>query len=1002
MVVFLLSVTGWCVSAQSPTAVTGTVTDDSGEPLIGVSVKLKDGDAATVTNLDGQYKITVPSNGTIVYSYVGYENAEKAVAGQTVIDVVLHENVQQLDQVVVIGYGTQKKADLTGSVAVVDMDQARKQPATDIASMLQGQVTGVSVATSSQPGAMASIRVRGVGSFSSVGPLYVLDGMIVNDVNNLNPNEIENMQVLKDASAAAIYGARGANGVILITTKKGKSGKPSLDVAVNISVAQMPKKIKMMGGREFMYYNEQAYLNSGSPWPASGIEAGTVMHDTDWQDATYQNGLTQDYNLMYTQGSENVHMALGVGYMNQDGMVKGPEYERYTVRFNNDATYRALTVGENFTYQHTSSQNYIASPFWDALTTPAVIPVYDPDEPSGKGGFGYGNANFPTYISNPVGLQQRYDNRSVNDRIIGNIFAELNLFKYFRYRFNVGLDSWWGRTKELDKGYTLRMASGEQRYDNKLVDIRDSRSSLIIENTLTYSQNIGKNNITALVGYTMEDVNWHYLSAEGYNQQVDGLTAIDLVGTQNNMHGSRQERRMTSYLGRVDYNFDSRYYAQFNFRSDGCSKFGKNKRRGFFPSMSLGWRLSEEAFMADTRSWLNHLKIRGSWGKIGDMQALGNYSYLSSINHSGPYEGFNAIFGPNGNETLHQGATQTTRVNPDLGWETKTTTNVGFDFEMLNSRLYGSFDWYNAVSSDLLYNIKTSWATGTANLWTNYGKMQNRGVEIMVGWRDKVGEFSYSVSANLSTVRNKVIRLGESFYEDGISRTEEGRSIADFYMRRADGIFQSMDEVYAHTTTLEDGTVKIIQPNAEPGDVRYVDLNGDGTIDDNDRDWVGSPLPKFEAGLNFTAEWRGIDFNMFWTSRYGNKIYNNVYKSTLNFTVDNIPADVHPWTWDNPSDEYPRMYANSTSNNLASDRILEDGSFLRLKNLQLGYSLPQHISRKFFVERLRVYVSAQNLWTITKYKGYDPDIVGGVFSQGIDGGHFPNARQYSAGLQITF
>ncbi len=1002
MVVFLLSVTGWCVSAQSPTAVTGTVTDDSGEPLIGVSVKLKDGDAATVTNLDGQYKITVPSNGTIVYSYVGYENAEKAVAGQTVIDVVLHENVQQLDQVVVIGYGTQKKADLTGSVAVVDMDQARKQPATDIASMLQGQVTGVSVATSSQPGAMASIRVRGVGSFSSVGPLYVLDGMIVNDVNNLNPNEIENMQVLKDASAAAIYGARGANGVILITTKKGKSGKPSLDVAVNISVAQMPKKIKMMGGREFMYYNEQAYLNSGSPWPASGIEAGTVMHDTDWQDATYQNGLTQDYNLMYTQGSENVHMALGVGYMNQDGMVKGPEYERYTVRFNNDATYRALTVGENFTYQHTSSQNYIASPFWDALTTPAVIPVYDPDEPSGKGGFGYGNANFPTYISNPVGLQQRYDNRSVNDRIIGNIFAELNLFKYFRYRFNVGLDSWWGRTKEFDKGYTLRMASGEQRYDNKLVDIRDSRSSLIIENTLTYSQNIGKNNITALVGYTMEDVNWHYLSAEGYNQQVDGLTAIDLVGTQNNMHGSRQERRMTSYLGRVDYNFDSRYYAQFNFRSDGCSKFGKNKRRGFFPSMSLGWRLSEEAFMADTRSWLNHLKIRGSWGKIGDMQALGNYSYLSSINHSGPYEGFNAIFGPNGNETLHQGATQTTRVNPDLGWETKTTTNVGFDFEMLNSRLYGSFDWYNAVSSDLLYNIKTSWATGTANLWTNYGKMQNRGVEIMVGWRDKVGEFSYSVSANLSTVRNKVIRLGESFYEDGISRTEEGRSIADFYMRRADGIFQSMDEVYAHTTTLEDGTVKIIQPNAEPGDVRYVDLNGDGTIDDNDRDWVGSPLPKFEAGLNFTAEWRGIDFNMFWTSRYGNKIYNNVYKSTLNFTVDNIPADVHPWTWDNPSDEYPRMYANSTSNNLASDRILEDGSFLRLKNLQLGYSLPQHISRKFFVERLRVYVSAQNLWTITKYKGYDPDIVGGVFSQGIDGGHFPNARQYSAGLQITF
>lgn len=1002
MVALLMSVVGLGASAQSTITVTGTVTDDSGEPLTGAFVKLNGTSVAAATDIDGKYEIKATADGTLTFSFVGYTKVEEKVDGRTTINVTLKENTQQLDEVVVIGYGTQKKADLTGSVAVVDMEQARKLPSTDIASMLQGQVGGVSVATSSQPGAMAAIRVRGVGSFSSVGPLYVLDGMIVNDVNNLNPNEIESMQVLKDASAAAIYGARGANGVILITTKKGKSGKPTLDVSANWSVAQMPKTIKMMGAREFMYYNEQAYLNANSAWPAAGIEAGTVLPDTDWQKATYQNGFTQDYNAIYTQGSENVHTAIGFGYMNQTGVVKGPEYERYTVRFNNDATYRALTVGENFTYQHTQSQNYIASPFWDALTTPSVIPVRDPNEPSGKGGFGYGSANFPTYISNPVGLQERYDNQSVNDRIIGNIFAELNLFKYFKYRFNIGLDSWWGRTKNFDKAYTLRMASGEQRYNNKLNDIRDSRSSLIIENTLTYNQSIAKHNITALIGYTMEDVNWHYLEAEGYDQKVDGLTQIDLVGTQNNMHGSQQERRMTSILARLDYNYDDRYYFQFNFRSDGCSKFGANKRRGNFPSLSVGWRLSEEEFMADTRDWLNHLKIRGSWGKIGDMQALGNYSYLSSINHTGPYEGFNAIFGPNGSETLHPGATQTTRVNPDLGWETKTTTNIGVDFEFLNSRLFGSIEWYNAVSSDLLYNIKTSWASGTDHLWTNYGKMRNTGVEISLGWRDRVGDFSYSVTANLSTLSNKVIRLGESFYEDGICRTEEGRSISDFYTRRADGIFQSMDEVYAHTATLPDGTVKLIQPNAQPGDVRYKDLNGDGVIDDNDRDWVGSPLPKFEAGLNFTAEWRGIDFNMFWTSRYGNKIYNNVWVSCLQFKVDNIPVEAQPWTWDNPSTEYPRMYANATENTNASDRFIENGSFLRLKNLQLGYTLPQEISRKFFVERLRVYVSAQNLWTITKYKGYDPDILGGVFSQGIDGGHFPNARQFSAGLQVSF
>lgn len=982
--------------------VSGVVTDISHEPLIGVTVRDDSGSAAAITDIDGAYQIKVAADATLEFSYVGYKTVKEAVGGRTKVDVTMYEQAETLDQLVVIGYGTQKKADLTGSVAVVDMDEARKQPATDIASMLQGQVSGVSVATSSQPGSVASIRIRGVGSFSSVGPLYVIDGMIVNDANDINPNEIENMQVLKDASAAAIYGARGANGVVLITTKKGKAGKPTLDVTANWSVQQMPKTIKMMSGPEFMYYNEQAYINSGEIWPARGIEVGSVLPNTDWQKAVYQNGFTQDYNAMYTQGSENVHMALGFGYLNQTGVVKGPEYERYSVRFNNDAKYKALTVGENFTYYHTWSQNYIASPFWDALTTPSVIPVRDPNEPSGKGGYGYGSSSFPTYISNPVGLQERYDNQSVNDRIVGNIFAELELFKYFKYRFNVGLDAWWGRTKEFDKAYTLRMASGEQRYNNKLKDIRDSRSSLIIENTLTYSQTIAKNNITAMVGYTMEDVNWHYLAAEGYDQQVDDLCQIDLVGTQNNMWGSRQERRMTSILGRIDYNYDNRYYAQFNFRSDGCSKFGPNKRRGNFPSMSLGWRLSEEKFWEPIGGWFNEFKLRGSWGQIGDMQALGNYSYLSSINHEGPYEGFNAIFGPNGSETLHPGATQTTRVNVDLGWETKTTTNIGFDFYLLNSRLYGSFDWYNALSSNLLYNIKTSWATGTDYLWTNYGKMRNRGVEIQLGWRDQVGDFSYNVSVNLSTVRNKVIRLGESFYEDGICRTEEGRSISEFYTRRFGGIFQSMDEVYAHTTTLEDGTVKLLQPNAQPGDVRYLDLNGDGNIDDNDRDWVGSPLPKLEGALNFSASWKGIDFNMFWQGRYGNKIYNNVLVSCYQFKVDNIPADVKPWTWDNPSNEYPRMYSGATDNTQASDRFVEDGSFLRLKNLQLGYTLPQDISRKFFVQKLRVYVSAQNLCTITKYKGYDPDIVGGVFSQGIDGGHFPNARTFSAGLQVSF
>ena len=988
--------------------VTGTVTDaTSNEPLIGVSVvdqsKKSNG---TATDFDGKFTIKVDAGSTLSFSYIGYSIKEEKVGGRTVINVKLSEDHQQLEEVVVIGYGTQKKADLTGAVAVVDMKEAKKMPSTNIYEMLQGQVTGVSVSTTSDPGSMSSVKIRGISSFSSVGPLYVIDGMIVNDVNHLNPNEIETMQVLKDASAAAIYGARGANGVILITTKKGKKGKPTLEVTANWSFQDMPKKIEMRNATDFMYYNEQAYLNANTAWPAAGIQAGKMIPNTDWQKAVFQVGHTQDYNLMYTQGSDNVNMAVGAGYFKQTGVIEGPEYERFTARINSDATYGIFKIGENITFQHTDNFTTNSGSFSNALSMPSVIPVYDPNEPSNKGGFGYGSADFPTYASNPVANQKSVRNKQINDRIIGNVFAELKLFEHFTYKFNIGVDAWFGRTKTFNNCYTMRMASGEQRYNNVLNDVRDQRATLIIENTINYAQTFGKHNVSALVGYTTERVNWHYLFAQGYDQKVEGLEQIDLVSTQNSMHGSEQERRMVSYLGRIDYNFDNRYLLQFNFRSDGCSKFGPNRRRGNFPSASIGWRVSEGNFFEPIKTVVNNLKFRGSWGKIGDMQALGNYDYIPDIDHTGPYEGYWAVFGPSGNETMHQGATQASRVNVNLGWETKTTTNIGIDFDLFGSRLFGSFEWFNSKSTDLLFNIKTAWATGVSTMWTNYGEMRNRGIELMLGWRDKVGDFSYSVSANISTVRNKVLRLGDTYYEAGvnnINRSEVGRSIGDFYMIQSDGIFQSMDEVFAHTTTLADGTVKLIQPNAQPGDVRYVDANGDGQINNDDRVWCGSPLPKFEYGLNFSCEWKGIDFNMFWAGKQGNKIFNDVRYATLAFTVDNLQADVSPWTWDNPSDEYPRMYASSTDNNLSNvDRFLENGSFLRLKNIQIGYTFPSELTKKFYVQKLRAYVSGQNLLTITKYKGYDPDIINGVWDQGNDTGQYPSTRQVTLGLQVTF
>ena len=995
------------LKAQS---VKGTVTDaQNGEPLIGVTVRVQGGQGMAVTNYDGQYTIAAGKNDQLQFTYMGYVQQTVAISGRSTINVAMESDTQMLEDVVVIGYGTQKKSDLTGAVAVVDMKEAKKTAATNIYEMLQGQVPGIQVNTTSEPGAMSKVQIRGVGSFNSVGPLYVLDGMIVNDVNHLNPNEIESMQVLKDASAAAIYGARGANGVIIIETKKGHSGKPSLEVTGTWSISDMPKKLDMMSSTDFMRYNEQAYLNANTEWPAldwAKDHEGKYIPNTDWQKATYKTGFTQDYNLMYTQGSENVNMAIGAGYMGQTGVFESPRYQRFTARINTSATYGILKIGENITMQHTKTKETIGGSFMGAITMPSVIPVYDPDEPAkhkGDPGYGYGSQQFPTYTSNPVANQQREDNTGVNDRIIGNFYAELSLPFNLKYKFNVGVDAWWGRHKYIYKAYTMRMGSGEQRYDDIVTDNRDQRATIIVDNTLTYQNSFGDHNVTAMIGHTAEEVNWHWLEAQGYNQQVPGLWEISLVGEQNNMAGKPERRRQLSYIGRVDYNYAGRYLAQFNFRSDGSSKFGPNHRRGYFPSFSLGWRISEEKFFEPLKDVVDNLKLRGSWGKVGDMQSLGNYSYIPTIDHSGPYEGYFAVFGPSGNENVHYGATQSSKVNVDLGWETKTTTNIGLDFSLFNSRLYGTFEWFTAKSTDLLLNVPQSWGTGISTLWTNYGEMRNTGIELNLGWRDNIGDFNYNVAANLSTVRNEVLRMGDAYVQNGYTRTEVGRSISDFYLLKADGIFQSMDEIMEYTTKLADGTVKVIQPNAQPGDVKYIDVNGDGQIDDTDRDWCGSPMPKFELGLNASFSWKNIDFNMFWAGRFGNKILNEVRKNTLNFNVDNIPADVTPWTWDNPSTEYPRMYANSTDNNKASDRFLESGSFFRLKNVQLGYTLPQELTSKAYIQKVRVYVSGTNLLTFTKYKGYDPDIIcGDVYYQGVDWGQYPSMRQVNFGLQVTF
>lgn len=1002
--------------------VTGVVKDASNsEPMIGVNIQVEGTLQGTTTDMDGRYEIVVSGpSAVLTFSFVGFVTQKIAVQDKATIDVNLDPDVKSLDEVVVIGYGVQKKKDLTGSVGIVNVEEMKKVKVSGVAEALQGQVAGVSVQTNGDPGRMADVRIRGVGSFSDVGPLYVIDGLILNDANHLNPSDIESIQILKDASATALYGSRGANGVIIITTLKGQEGPMKIDFSGNFGLQEIARKIEMMNTEQFLYYNQLSYTNAGREWPGRP-EPGEVIPNTDWQKAIFETGKISDLNLSASGGSANTKYMLGTGYYSQDGVLEGPWYKRYTFRINSEGKRGIITFGENISLIHTDQKltNLWTSSFTNALSMPPVIPVYDPNEPSGRGGYGYGNGKYETYNTNPVALQQSVNDRLANNRILGNLYAEIEIVKGLKYKANFGIDYWYGSRKQMDEAVTMRYASTQIKYNDRLWQNTEERMSLLMEHTLDYTHTFGDHTFEVLAGFTLQDNKFKYLANEGYNQKVDGKWQIDLVGEQFNMWGSEQENRLLSYLGRINYNFRDKYLVQFNIRRDGSSKFGEKNRWGNFPSASFGWRVSNEQFFEAFRTTMNDFKLRISYGVIGDMQALGNYDYIPSVDFSGPYQGLYSFFGVD--QIANEGAILTQRANPYLKWETKTTLNVGFDYAFLQNRITGSFEWFNSVSSDLLVRLPISLATGVgiddvnyyagSSLWTNYGEMQNRGVEFSIAWRDKKGQVNYSIGANVTSLQNKVLKLGTSEgYREGdygqVNRTQEGRSVSDFYLIKMNGIFQNWDEVFAYTATLNDGTVALIQPDAHPGDVRYEDLNHDGKIDlAGDRQWVGSPIPKFEIGLNASADYKGIDFSMFWTGRYGNKIFNG-QRQTLEAmdAPNNMPADLKPWTEENPSTTTPRPLFGPNDNVLfQSDRWLEDGSFLTLKNLQFGYNLSQSlVTRLKFLSGFRIYISGQNLVTITQYKGYNPELTGnGVFEQGCDWGQYPPVRSYMVGFQMT-
>jgi TonB-linked SusC/RagA family outer membrane protein len=1004
----------------SSRTVQGVVNDAQGDPLIGVSVTEITTGNGTVTDGEGQFRLSFAAgaNARLQFRYIGYKPVEVDVDARSVYTIVMSEDVSALDEVVVVAYGTQRKKEITGAISVVDVRQMEKMTLSGVGQALQGLATGVRVTTNGVPGSGADIIVRGIGSFNSVSPLYVIDGMILeSSQREFNMNDVESVQVLKDASATALYGARGANGVILITTKKGKDGETQIRLNTTYGISQLAKRYEMMNAIDFLRLNRIAYDNADREWPGEPAQ-GQVLTNTDWQDAFYKTGITKDINLSVSGGNKQGNHLFSLDYYDEDGVVVGPYHNRLTARSNSEARKGIFTVGENLMVGYSNTRTLNGSPFIDLARMPPVIPIYANDEHTE---YGIGSTAYPTYGTNPIGAQETEITNQYNFRVIGNAFLQIEPIKGLQLKSNVGIEyfNWFDRHTSEEK--QLRYLS-LSTYETVLTEGNGAMQSWLWENTAFYQKSISEHNFDLLFGYTAQRKDRRGNTARGYNILEPGFWVLDQASPDDGtlpkaVSGSNSAVAMTSLLGRVNYNYANRYIFQFNVRRDGSSLFGQDYRYGTFPGVSLGWRINEEEFLKSVL-WINDLKLRLSYGKSGNQAAIDPYKFATYIESGdrGIVLGNDEIFDP--------GQIQVSLANSNLRWETRATYNAGLEFTVLKHRLYGSIDVFHANLSALLIQKDIPWMKGTdtqvdgkdVRPWINYGKINNKGFELQLGWRETKRDFKYDVALNLTRTVNKLLELNgdDNYHFDGIgssSYSEPGRSLGDFYVLKTDGIFQNWEEVNAHSyTDPVTGVATPIQPDAEPGDIRYADLDNDGVISYNnlsgDKYFAGSPFPAFEAGLNFNFEYKGIDLNLFFFGVYGNYIYNNTkfWLERMDET-GNAPKGLNYWRGEGTSNTVPRPLMNASNNTTgASDRWLERGDYLRLKNIQIGYSLPQKWLNKTQVfEKLRVYAGAQNPFTLTGYSGLDPEISGGIiYAKGYDDGHFPPVRTFTFGLQAGF
>ncbi len=999
-----------CSFAQERT-ISGRVVDEKGTPAAGASIKVKETSDGTTADVNGQFKLAISALAkTLVVSYVGMQTQELPLNGQTEFSITLTAGGTSLSDVVVVGYGSVRKKDLTGAVGSVKGDQITQVATPDVVQGLQGRVAGVQVISNSgEPGSGVTIRIRGIGSINGSSPIYVVDGYQTGDISFLAPADIENIDILKDASATAIYGSRGANGVVVVTTKKGKRGPVKMTLDSYVANQKAWRTINMTNAAQYADLVMQGYANDGNPLNPNSMlftRLNFVKQNnykgTNWQDEVMQSGFMQNHSLTLAGGNELNRFRISGTYFTQDGIVKNSAMKKYFVNFNNDITIsKWLSAGVSGAFTH-FEKNYYNGDYYSGVLTTAL--VADPLTPAwNKIANNWGRADI-SYQNNPArSVDELKNNKAWGNYFVANAWAEAKIVKGLSFKSQIGTSYNVGHNKSYSPQFFI--AVDEARDQSSLWERRSEWNSYVWSNYLNYNKTFAHHSVSAMAGAEVQQGRYSDFSAVAYDVPADKdlMYLSSSQSTDFQVSSNQSESALQSYFGRVNYSYKGKYIVTGTVRYDGSSKFLASNRWGVFPSFAGAWVVSEESFMQNIKA-ISLFKIRGGWGRVGNEQSAGAYDYTTSIFGNNIY-----VF----NDQLTQGFAPGSLANPELRWEVSQQSNVGFDLALFKNRLTFSADYFDRKTIDMIVNVPIPGYVGAGAPRVNAGSMRNYGVELAAAYNGG-NKLLYNIGANITFINNELTSLGGGAPQDAggsgklgnTTRVEVGAPFPFFYGLRTDGIFNSQAELDAH----KDKNGNPIQPSAKPGDVKFIDVNEDGKIDDLDRVNLGSPYAKFQYGFNADLSYKGFDLRLFIQGVHGNKLVNAMHWSTRNGSNagggwGNFETiRLNSWTPQTPDNNEPRMTATDPNNNMRfSDRYIQDGSYLRLKNIQVGYSIPASLLKRIKIASARVYVAADNLLTITKYQGFDPEISGlGGYSFGLDVGTYPQPRTLRAGLTLNF